>query len=189
MEVELEKLLKEKEQSSQLALVPLNAVPISVTGTAKASTSTTPPTTDSSNELIKAMQEMSIQGKEIEKLKDQLKNLQEQKLKIDNSYVAELQKSHRLAQRIYFLESESVMAQNLAQAKENIWVDINQAITEIWPSIQIIFEQGELMQRSKTVIEVREMLGDKPSEATTLIKVLNSKTKEKVEELQIADRT
>jgi len=29
MEAEMEKLIKEKEQSSQLALVPLNAVPIS----------------------------------------------------------------------------------------------------------------------------------------------------------------
>lgn len=65
------------------------------------------------------------------------------------------------------------MAQNLAQAKEKIWVDIDQAITKIWPSIQIMFEQEELMHRSKTVIEeVREMLGEKPSEETTLVKVL-----------------
>ena len=109
-------------------------------------------------------------------------------MKINNSYVAELQKSHRLTHRIEFLESDSVMAQTLAQAKENTRVDINQAITEIWPSIQIISEQEELMRRSKTVIEeVREMLGDKPSEETPLIKVFNSKTKEELEELQIAE--
>jgi len=66
------------------------------------------------------MQEMSIQGKEIKKLKEQWKNLQERKLKNDNSYIAELQKSHRLAQRIEFLESESVMVQTLVRAKENI---------------------------------------------------------------------
>ena len=101
---------------------------------------------------------MSIQGKEIKKLKYWLKNLRDQKLKIDNSYVAELPKFHGISQRIEFLESELAMDQNLAHSKENVWVDINQAITEIWPSIQIIFEQEELMERSKTMIEeVRKM--------------------------------
>lgn len=37
------------------------------------------------------------------------------------------------------------MAQTLAQAKETIWLDINEAMNEIWPSIQIIFEQQELI--------------------------------------------
>lgn len=84
---------------------------------------------DSSNELVKAMDDLSIRVQESEKLKTQIKTLQAQKLKIDNSYLAELQKSHRLTQRIEQLENEFVMAQTLAQAKECIWVDINEAIT------------------------------------------------------------
>jgi len=92
MEVEKEKLLKEKEHSSQLAIVPLTAIPILVATIVGASTSETTEsqTTSSSNELVKAMEDLSIQGKEIEKLKAQLKTLQEQKLKIDSSYVAKL---------------------------------------------------------------------------------------------------
>ena len=35
--------------------------------------------------------------------------------------------------RIEELENESLMAHTLAQAKENIWVDISQAIIEVWP--------------------------------------------------------
>ena len=37
------------------------------------------------------------------------------------------------------LQSWSLMAQALAQAKESTWEDIIEAITEVWPSIQIIF--------------------------------------------------
>jgi len=56
-----------------MALVPLTAMTVSVSGTIDASTLTTAPTptTDSSNELIKSMKVMSIKGKEIEKLKYQ----------------------------------------------------------------------------------------------------------------------
>lgn len=81
------------------------------------------------------------------------------------------------------------MAQTLAQAKERIWVDINHAITNVWPSIQIIFEQEELIDRcQKTIKQVRTTLGQKPAEATSMIKVLNSNTRAELEQIQIVDR-
>lgn len=69
------------------------------------------------------------------------------------------------------------MDHTLSQAKENIWIDINQSMTDIWPLIQIMFEQKELIQKSKEAIqEIRGKLGDKPTEATKLIEFLDSKT-------------
>lgn len=64
MEVEMERLLKEKEKFSQLAIVPLTTVPILVATIARVSTSTTiePQTTNSSNELVKAIEDLSIIG-------------------------------------------------------------------------------------------------------------------------------
>jgi len=53
--------------------------------------------------------------------------------------VAELQKTHQLNLKIEQLHSESIMGHSIAQAKENIWTKIGEAITKIWPSIQIIF--------------------------------------------------
>ena len=53
-------------------------------------------------------------------MKTQLHTLHEQKIKIDNAYVAEIKKSHRLTQIIYTLENESAMAQTIAQEKKNI---------------------------------------------------------------------
>lgn len=55
-------------------------------------------------------------------------------------YVLDLQKTHNSTQRIELLENESAMAQIIAQLKENIWIDINEAMTEIFPAIEIIFE-------------------------------------------------
>lgn len=47
---------------------------------------------------------------------------------------------------------------------------------EIWPSIQIIFEKKELIEKyNEAIQEIIEQLGDKPCEATKFIKFLNSR--------------
>jgi hypothetical protein len=82
------------------------------------------------------------------------------------------------------------MEKTLSEAKENIWVDINKSMEEIWPSIQIIFEQHELVQKAREAIgKIREELGERPTEATELIRFLNSKNKQELEEMEIEDRT
>lgn len=56
-------------------------------------------------------------------------------------------------------------------------------------SIEIIFEQEELVQRSKELTEgVRSSLGQRSREASTLIKILNLKTKDELVEFEIAVR-
>jgi hypothetical protein len=56
--------------------------------------------------------------------------------------------------------------------------------------IQIMFEQNELVQRSKQAIEkIRVELGYRPTQANEIIKFLNSKIREELEELKIEDRT
>jgi hypothetical protein len=77
----------------------------------------------------------------------------------------------------------------LAEVKENVWTNITKSINEIWPMIQIMFEQNELLQRSKQAIEkIRLELGDMPTQANEIIRFLNSKTREDLEELKIEDR-
>jgi len=49
---------------------------------------------------------------------------------------------------------------------------------EIWTLINIVFEQHELVQRARQAIEkIRGELGENPTEATEIIRFLNSKTK------------
>jgi hypothetical protein len=83
-----------------------------------------------------------------------------------------------------------VAGKTLAEVKESVWTDITKSMNEIWPMIQIMFEQNELVQRSKQAIEkIRVELGDMPTQANEIIKFLNSKTREELEELKIEDRT
>ena len=78
----------------------------------------------------------------------------------------------------------------MAEVKENVWTYITKSMNEIWPMIQIMFEQNELVLRSKKAIEkIRVELGDMPTQANEIIKFLNSKTREELEEMKIEDRT
>lgn len=43
-------------------------------------------------------------------------------------YLLKLQKNHILTQRIELLENESTLALTISQAKENIWVEINEIL-------------------------------------------------------------
>jgi len=87
----------------------MTAIPVT-TITTTTSTSTTISTvetqsTNATTDLAKDMEDLSTKGQEIKKLRTQLNNLQEKKLKIDNVYLAEIQKTHNLTHRIEFLEN------------------------------------------------------------------------------------
>jgi hypothetical protein len=72
-----------------------------------------------------------------------------------------------------------VGGKTLAEAKENIWMDIPCSINEIWPMVKIIFVQHELVIRSRQVIDkIKGYLGEMPNEANEIIRFLNSKTGE-----------
>ena len=66
--------------------------------------------------------------------------MEENKLKIDNAYLSEMQKKYQLIRQIQKYEDQSFIIQMLAEAKNNIWHNINANITDMWPSIQITFE-------------------------------------------------
>jgi hypothetical protein len=70
----------------------------------------------------------------------------------------------------------------LAEEKDNIWMDISKSINEIWPMVQIMFEQNELVIRSMQVIEkIKGELREMPTEVNEIIRFLNSKTREELE--------
>jgi hypothetical protein len=152
----MDKLIKEKEHSVHMSMIPLEEIPLTRIRTSEAATSTETPSTilvkvsDAYEKLMKYMEDMSLQGEEIRKLQEEVKNIKELKSMFQAIHHVEMHKSQRLSQQ---LQKETVMAKTIAQAKENIWVDIIKSMVEIWPSIQIIFEQHELVQK------VREAIG------------------------------
>jgi len=61
---------------------------------------------------------------------------------------------------------------------------------EILPSIQIIFEQKELVDKSKeAILATNTELGDMPAIENIIIKFLNARNKYELEELGVANRT
>ena len=53
----------------------------------------------------------------------------------------EQQKSTSMTKRIKILEKELTLNEPLGQAKEQLWDNIIDSISDIWPSIEAIFEE------------------------------------------------
>jgi hypothetical protein len=102
----------------------------------------------------------------------------------------EKQTSDKIKQELQQLQKKTVAGKTLVEAKENIWMNISKSINEIWPMVKIMFEQKELLQRSRQAIEkIKGELGEMPKEATEIIRFLNLKTWEELEDLKIEYRT
>ena len=83
-----------------------------------------------------------------------------------------------------------MLKEPLGQAKEQLWTNIIESVNDIWPSIQEIFEQSDLVKEAIEAIQrVKAELGDMPEEATRIIHFLNSEKKYELQELDILDRT
>jgi hypothetical protein len=167
MEAEMERLLKEKEHMKPMEVIPLSSIPISGASTAAVTTipfatPVTPP--EGTTDLAKSMEEMNLQETEISRLKKEVENLRELKTSFQTSLSKEKQVTEKLRKELQQLQKEIVVGKTLAEVKENVWTDITKSINEIWPMIQIMFEQNELVQRSKQAIEkIRVELGDRPT--------------------------
>jgi hypothetical protein len=103
MEAELEKLVKEKEQSKPMEVIPLSTVPL--TGVSTASIAEIPSATpltalEKTVELAKSMEEMNLQETDISRLKKEIENLQELKSSYQTSYSKEKQTSDQLKQEL-----------------------------------------------------------------------------------------
>ena len=183
----MEKTLKEREQTAKISMVPLDFVPLTAI---PAATNSTKKTKDGAKQLTKAVENLSIQTQEIKKMQDQVKVLQEQRSRTKASHPAETQRAQKLIEKLQKSERESAIGYTLAQAKEIIWEDIMNSIAEIWPCIQIIFEQKELIKRAFDVItNIKQELREMPTTTTNIIKFLKSKNIYELDDLGVDDRT
>ena len=83
-----------------------------------------------------------------------------------------------MGEKIKVLEKDLTLKKPLGQIKEMLWANIVDSVNDIWPSIQVIFEQTEFVKVATEAIQkVREELGDKPEDANRLIHLLNSKNR------------
>lgn len=140
-------------------------LPTTLTVTTSTTTSTTDSTTtiihpsDEADKLIKAMQHISIHTNKINRLKEQIKSLEDEKKLVQIMHKDETQKSNRLNERLQKLEKELTLKEPLAQAKQQLWANMINSVNDIWASIQVNFEQTDLIkEESKEIQEVRAEL-------------------------------
>lgn len=174
----MDKLVQDKQDSMEEAtitaipivttIVPFNLGALVATTTPVATTlpiaSTTTSTivathpSDESSKLIKSMEDMSTQTNEVNRLKEQIKSIEDEKKLDQIMHKNETQKSNRLNERIQKLEKELTLKEPLAQAKQLLWTNIIDSVNDIWPSIQLIFEQNDWSKRL-----VRQFKGLEPN--------------------------
>jgi len=136
------------------------------------------------------MEEMSIQKTELKRLKEKVTSLETNCQLAQIQQKKEAQKSLRMDERIMFLEKYLTLQKPLGQTKEMLWANIIDSVNDIWPSIEVIFEQIELVKVATEAIQkVKEELGNQPEEANQLIHFLNSKNKYELDELGVEDIT
>ena len=123
----------------------------------------------STEELIKSMEELKLQVIELQKTKVQFITL-EQKYDLSKMSVAEKTREiNRLEKLVRALERDLTLEKPLGEIKEILWTNIIQSIKEVWPSIQIMYEQNYLIKLApEEILNAREELGNMPEEAMNL---------------------
>ena len=95
-----------------------------------------------------------------------------------------------MGEKIKVLEKDLTLQKPLGKTKEMLCANIIDSVNDIWPSIQVIFEQTELVKVATEAIQkVKEDLRDQPEDANRLIHFLNSKNRHELNELVVEDRT
>jgi len=119
-----------------MIVVPLEALPITVIPTVTSSTISTGDTTE---QLVNAVQNMSLQTEEMKILQAQVNLLQDHQANTETFDAVELQRAQNQIEAWKKSAVESSIGYTLAHVKEIIWKNIIEEIDEIWPCIQIIF--------------------------------------------------
>ena len=137
-------------------------------------------------DIVKYMEEMSLKNTKINNLKKENKDLESS---YKNALIASKgheQRENALEEQVKSLQKEVNFNEQVKYIKNYLWNNIIQGIHLYWPSIQIIYEQRDLLKAAQVEIQqTKEELADKPSQALKLMTFLNSKNREEIEELKI----
>lgn len=133
---------------------------------------------------------MKLQVSELKQVKEQLSKME---INYDLSKINIVEKTREikaLENKVKTLEKYLTFDKPLAEVKKILWANITQSINDVWPSIQVIFEQIDLVKAAQGEIQkTKAQLGQMPDEANRLIHFLNTRNSEPLEELGITDST
>ena len=124
------------------------------------------------------MEDMSLKNKEIINLKGTIRNLETSNRDALITSKGHEKRANRLQEQVKILHQHVNLSEQVSYIKNYLWNNIIQGIHLQWPSIQIIYEQKDLLKAAQIEIQkTKEELADKPSQALKLITFLNRKNR------------
>lgn len=144
-------------QPPEIALTVTTAVPptvpTSVAGTLAKTTAAGSSTTMTTEELIKAMEDLKLQVSELNETKEKLAKLE---VSYDKSKIIVVEKTREvkaLENKVKALENDLSLDKPMGEIKGLLWANIIQSISDVWRSIQTIYEQISLMAVAQVEIQ------------------------------------
>ena len=136
------------------------------------------------------MESLQLKVTELQEAKLQLTKLEGKYDTSKKTTADNLREIKRLEKLVEALQKDLSLEKPLNEINDILWDNIIELIRDIWPSIQAIFEQNELVKVAQEEINrTRHELRGRPEQAQQLIQFLNSKTKQQLALLGIDDRT
>jgi len=183
-EKELEKALQEQEILKQAS-----ATGTTTTGQQEQSSQVNISNLNS-EDLVKQMESLQLKVTELQEAKLQLTKLEGKYDTSKKTAADNLREIKRLEKLVEALQKDLTLEKPLNEINDILWDNIIELIRGIWPSIQAIFEQNELVKIAQEEMnKTRHELRGKPEHAQQIIQFLNSRTKQQLALLGIEDRT
>jgi len=161
-----------------------------ITGTSATATAPGSSTTMTIEQLIKTMEELKLQVSELKQVKEKLAKVEQSYDKSKMNVAEKTREVKALEKKVRALEKDLSLHKPLAKIRGILWNNIIQSLSDVWRSIQTIYEYIDLIRVAQVEIQkTRALLGQMPEQANRLIHFLNTKTSEELEALDIRDRT
>ena len=169
-EKELEQALQEKEAIMQASITEATTTTGTTTTYQQAEPAQVNTSGLSSDELVKQMESLKLRVTELQTTKLQLENL-EQKYDTSKRTVADnTREIKRLERLVKALEKDLSLEKPLREINKILWDNGIELIKSIWPSVQAIFEQNDLIKVAQEEINrTRDELRGRPEQANQLI--------------------
>jgi len=136
------------------------------------------------------MEELKLKVSGLKTVKEQLVKLEKNYDKSKMNVAEKTREVKTLENKVRTLEKDLTLDKPLVEIKGILWANINQSLSNVWQSIQAIYEQIDLVRIAQVEIQkTRALLGQMPEQANRLIHFLNTKTSEQLEALEITDKT
>lgn len=90
--------------------------------------------------MIKSMEELRLQVSELKRVKEQLAKVEKNYDKSKMNVAEKIREVKTLENKVRTLEKLLTLDKPLAEIKGILWANINQSVSNVWPSIQVIYE-------------------------------------------------